>query len=357
MANTLKSVREALVFAYFDDIIDDEEFSVLYEENVSREVFPYWKYDRFSFDDMDETECKVEFRFHKADLELLLYILGFPDKFTCSQGTVCTGIKGLCILLKRLAFPCRYSDMVFRFGRNPTGLCLIFNHVLDFTFEAHNHRLNSWNQPFLLPRTLEHYAQIIHNRGASLQNCFGFIDGTLCKSSRPKKNQQIVFNGHKRAHGIKFQSVVLPNGIIANLNGPYEGRRHDSTMLCESGLLTDLQRAAWINGLPLCLYGDPAYPISLHLQAPFRNVQLTPQMAIFNERMSEVRIAVEWMFGTITNYYKFIDFKQQLKIGLSPIGKIYLVCGILQNAHTCLYGNIVSEYFDCDPPNLHESFW
>ena len=80
-------------------------------------------------------------------------------------------------------------------------------------------------------------------------------------------------------------------------------------------------------------------------------------MAIFNERMSEVRIAVEWMFGTITNYYKFIDFKQQLKIGLSPIGKIYLVCGILQNAHTCLYGNIVSEYFDCDPPNLHEYFW
>ena len=104
MANSLQSVRETLVFAYFDDIIDEEEFAGLYEENVSREVFPYWKYDRFSFHDMDETECKVEFRFHKADLELLLHILGFPDKFTCSQGTVCTGIEGLCILLKRLFF-------------------------------------------------------------------------------------------------------------------------------------------------------------------------------------------------------------------------------------------------------------
>ena len=59
MANSLQSVRETLVFAYFDDIIDEEEFAVLYEENVSREVFPYWKYDRFSFDDMDETVCKV----------------------------------------------------------------------------------------------------------------------------------------------------------------------------------------------------------------------------------------------------------------------------------------------------------
>ena len=29
-----------------------------YKENVSREVFPYWKHDRFYFDDIDETECK-----------------------------------------------------------------------------------------------------------------------------------------------------------------------------------------------------------------------------------------------------------------------------------------------------------
>ena len=40
--------------------------------------------------------------------------------------------------------------MVFGFGRDPTELCLIFNHALDFTFEAHNYRLNSWNQPFLV---------------------------------------------------------------------------------------------------------------------------------------------------------------------------------------------------------------
>ena len=67
------------------------------------------------------------------------------------------------------------------------------------------------------------------------------MDGTLCKISRPKNNQREVYNGHKRAHASKFQNVVLPNGLIANLNGPYEGRRHDATMLCESGLLRDLQ--------------------------------------------------------------------------------------------------------------------
>ena len=354
----LQSVRDVLLVSYFDDVIDDEEFTLLYEENYSRGIFPYWKYDKFDLDDWDEEECKVELRFYKSDLAVLLHALRFPDRFVCSQRAVCSGMEGLCILLKRLAFPCRFTDMVMRFGRNPTELCLIFNHVLDFVYQTHQHRLNSWNQPFLNTPALEQYAQSIHARGAPLQNCFGFVDGTLCKISRPKNNQREVYNGHKRAHALKFQNVVVPNGLIANLNGPYEGRRHDATVLCESGLLWDLQVVAWANdGRPLCLYGDPAYPLGIHLQAPFRNVPLTPQMARFNDHMSEVIVAIEWMFGCISNYYKFVEFQKQLKIGLSPVGKMYLVCGILQNAHTCLYGNIISDYFGVDSPDLLTYFW
>ena len=30
----------------------------------------------------------------------------------------------------------------------------------------------------------------------------------------------MMYNGHKRVHAIKFQSVALPNGLIANLYGP-----------------------------------------------------------------------------------------------------------------------------------------
>ena len=28
------------------------------------------------------------------------------------------------------------------------------------------------------------------------------------------------YNGHKRVHGLKCQSAVLPNGLIANVFGP-----------------------------------------------------------------------------------------------------------------------------------------
>lgn len=165
-----------------------------------------------------------------------------------------------------------------------------------------------------------------------------------------------MFNGHKRLHSIKFQSVVIPNGLIANLHGPFEGKRHDSTMLQETGVLRNLRRIAFYNGDPLCLYGDPAYPLGVHLKAPFRNMHLTPEMGLYNHAMSEVRVAVEWLFGNITNYFKFIDFKNQLRINMSAVGKFYIVCALLENAHTCLYGNIVSDKFDIQPPSLHDYF-
>ena len=220
----LRSVREALLLAYGTNVTDSVEFAVFYDANGSRELFPYWKFNKFNFDDWDDTECRAELPFGKADVFLLLEVLRFSDKFVCSQRTVCSKPEGLCILLKRLAFPCRYIDMVSRFGRNPTELCLIFNTVLEFVYSWHHHRLESWNQPFLLPQVLERYAQIIHNWGAPLQNCFGFVDGRLCRIARPQNNQRAVYNGHKRVHGIKFQSVVVPNGVIANLGGHFEGR-------------------------------------------------------------------------------------------------------------------------------------
>ena len=353
----LREVRDAILLAYDANVIDAEEFTVLHEANRSRELFPYWKAPKLDLDGWDNIECKTELRFEKSDLALLLEALRIPEKFVCPQRTVCTGIEGLCILLKRLAYPCRYTDMVSRFGRNPTELCLIFNTVLKYVYATHEHRLRSWDQPFLRPQDLHRYTESIQQRGAPLQNCFGFIDGTVHRITRPKNNQRVVYNGHKRVHGLKFQSIVVPNGLIANLNGPFEGRRHDSTMLRESGVLQELQRVAWRDGEPLCLYGDPAYPLGVHLQCPFRDVALNPQMQRFNQAMSEVRVSVEWVFGSILNYYKFIDFKKQMKIGSSPVGKIYLVCGILQNAHTCLYGNIVSEFFNLQPPTLQEYFW
>ena len=106
----------------------------------------------------------------------------------------------------------------------------------------------------------------------------------------------------------------------------------------------------------MCLYGDPAYPLRLHLQASFRNAVLPPPMHTFSTGMSIVRESVKWLFNDIVNYFKFVDFKKNLKIGLSNIGKMYLVCAILRNALTCLYGNQTLRYFELEPLSVEDYF-
>jgi len=107
-----------------------------------------------------------------------------------------------------------------------------------------------------------------------------------------------------------------------------------------SGLYNELQRYSWAsNGTPLCIYGDTAYPLRVHLQTGYRNANLTQQQQLFNTSMSEVRITVEWAFGEIVSNWGILDCKRKQMIGLSAIGKFYLVATLLRNALTCLYGS------------------
>ena len=97
-------------------------------------------------------------------------------------------------------------------------------------------------------------------------------------------------------------------------------------MLAVSGLYDDLENFAFCPaGREMCLYGEPAYPLRIHLQAPSRVGVLTRQMEIFKEKMSALRESVELLFADIINYFKFLDFKKNLRIGLSQVGKIYSV--------------------------------
>ena len=58
--------------------------------------------------------------------------------------------------------------------------------------------------------------------------------------------------------------------------------------------------------------------------------------------------------GDIVGSFKFIDFKKNLKIGLSAVGKYYVVSALLRNALTCMYGNGAATFFSVDPPSLEE---
>ena len=140
---------------------------------------PYWKYDHFSLEDMNEDECQEEFRFLREDIYTLHDIMNIPEMFTCYNGVKVIGTEGVCILLKRYFYPNRYLDLILRFGRPVPQLCMIANHVMNFIYERWNHLVTSFKQPCLPPANLKRYADYIHQIGAPLENC-GILWTGLC---------------------------------------------------------------------------------------------------------------------------------------------------------------------------------
>ena len=124
------------------------------------------------------------------------------------------------MLLRWLSYPCRYGDMIHRFAKPVPVISMVTNNLIDYIYDVHGQRLTLWNPEILDPDHLEMYVAAITARGSPLHNCLGFIDGTVRPIARPGENQGTLYNGHKRVHAIKFQSFVLPNGLIGNMYGP-----------------------------------------------------------------------------------------------------------------------------------------
>ena len=148
----------------------------------------------------------------------------------CNQRSICSGIESACILLKRLAFPYCYFDLISTFGCSKSDLCLIFKQVLFYVYETHQHWLDNFNKFFFGSSFLKFYADKTYVRGGAVDNCFSGFDDTVCQISCPKLKQNNSYNVLKRVHPLKFQTIALPNGLIASLQGPYEGG--DTIALC-----------------------------------------------------------------------------------------------------------------------------
>ena len=187
--------------------------------------------------------CVAEFRFQN-DMYDLPGVLQIREEIVCYNGTKVSDIEDFCIFLKRHAYPCRYLDLIHRFARTVPELFTInkFESTMVISKQFPNiYWCSSWQ------------------RSPSLENCCGFVNGTVSPICRLEERQRIMYNGNKKVHAIKFQTVVASNGLITIL---FCLGRHDSGVLGDSGLLHELQQHAnYPNGNILCIYGDPTYSL------------------------------------------------------------------------------------------------
>ena len=99
-----------------------------------------------------------------------------------------------------------------------------------------------------------------------------------------------AFNGKARLHGLKFQGVLLPNGL-AVLHGPWLGPEADATMAYLSKIDDELRVLTQRLGLPgwLCVYGDSAYAESNHIVRAVPHAMASPPVRLLNDYMKRIR--------------------------------------------------------------------
>ena len=356
MEEELEFCFVVLLQAHADGVVDDEDLLLLtiaLEEDNCKERLSYGP--RLDIDSLKAEKCVQMFRFSQDEIRELVILLRLPGTFQFYNRQTWTGLEGLCVVLRRLAYPNRLGDLDTVFGRSPTSLSIIFNVSCNFIVTTWRRHLEDFIQaPFFDRALLLRYTHAV-GRVCPLQTCFGFIDGTVRPVCRPSRNQQAFYNGHKRIHSLKYQTVVGPDGIILHLSGPLEGRRHDSAMLAESGLLASLSHLPLApNGQNFCIYGDAAYPLRPQLIVSFLGNHLTAQQQQFNQQMSAARIAVEWGFAKVLKYFAFVDFRKNQKLLLQPVASHYFCAVLLANCHTCFNGNEATSHFTLNPPSIYE---
>ncbi len=166
-----------------------------------------------------------------------------------------------------------------------------------------------------------------------------------------------MFSGYKKRHVSKYQSIVLTNGLIGRLDGPFIGRRHDAAIVHLSKVIDEMKSFLTNNdGSYWAVYGDAGYSNQKYIKVGFKNFKtLNQKEKDFNRLMSKLRVGVEYGFGKIVQQFAFVDFRKTQKQYLSPLKEMFYVAAFLINCQTCMRGkNQVSEIFCSYVPTLQE---
>lgn len=209
---------------------------------------------------------------------------------------VCEGRLAFMVLLIKMSQARLFSPDLERFFVQSTARLSLFYRAALFHIEENCGHLLDIDREYVkgnLPRFAEAIGDILGMAEPDKSRCWGFIDGTFRPIARPTRYQRSAYNGHYGRHGLKYQGIQRPDGIM-HLFGPMAGRRHDAHMLRISGVLEDLRTFSFREELAeptFYIYGDPAYPQgNKYLQRPFKGAGRTVQQELYNRRWSSVRI-------------------------------------------------------------------
>ena len=95
LMSSLKAAKNHLPISHFEEVINDEEFLLLYDINKSSNPdLSYDLYEFFNFDVLEEDDYLSEFcNFRKQDIPFLAEVIQIPGEITFYQRSVCSVLE------------------------------------------------------------------------------------------------------------------------------------------------------------------------------------------------------------------------------------------------------------------------
>ena len=89
----------------------------------------------------------MECHFRNGDIFKLAAALQIPERIKCQHGVVADTIEGLCMLLKRFVYPCRYVNRIPQCGRPIPHVCRVTYLLVNNIFDRFGHLFMNLDQP------------------------------------------------------------------------------------------------------------------------------------------------------------------------------------------------------------------
>jgi hypothetical protein len=334
-----------------------------------------------TIDGWDEIRIPEDLRVHtRENLRRLFDGFQFPDKFVSKGRNVFSGEEVFLFGLYRLSHVSKYNqaDVHTLFGLSDPGLASkCFHCFLNFMVTNWGYLLTN-NLDFWLPYIPDcarAIARKCQEKGCYFPeddfSIFSFIDNTMNACCRPggvptmegegaprwhNYIQQAWYNGWKKLHGLKWQTVDLPNGMNFHVWGPFSVRHNDLYSLRHSDI-NDMVAALQVGRLvQYKIYGDSGYATSFHshLRARHSYNDNTDREILENRVMSSCRESIEWNYGEVGRFWPLVDYKEVLQMRKMPVGAMVLTAMILRNALNTITPFQTSTYFHLNPPTLEQ---
>jgi hypothetical protein len=129
-------------------------------------------------------------------------------------------------------------------------------------------------------------------------------------------------SGKNKATGIKWQVIVILDGLLSLIIGPFEGKANDWKIFEVSGTQQRI-RKMFVGQQLLYLYRDLAYNCGYSILSVYkqkgRRFMLLKEQYKANRWLANVQVSVEHAFGHVTKYWTYTAFAKGLCPGNQPV--------------------------------------